>query len=70
MVQLLIKIFHAHVTIIAAAAATAATVDQLHSVLFGVAITNYAAMFFLFSQKRRLNDGRRRAYRRGHRPGR
>ncbi len=45
---------------------TAATVDQLHSILFGVAITSYTA---ILSAKRHLNNGRRRAYRRGHRLG-
>ncbi len=42
-----IKIFYVLATIIstaaAAAAATAAIIDQLHSILFGVAITSYAA---------------------------
>jgi hypothetical protein len=41
-----ILFLYVHATRIATAAATAATVDQLHSILFGVAITSYAAMFF------------------------
>ena len=48
MVLFFIKIFYVHATIIAAAAAaaaaTAAIIDQLHSILFGVAITSYAAI--------------------------